>query len=137
MVVPFPRWIAALFAAAVLMGAGELVGCASKIPPTVVTPQGKAAYTADQVVIRVNELQNAAIQAEASGALPTSTTRVIVTFCVAADKTLATVPNGWQQTIATAWTQAKQQIPAKDLANTVISAAVAGIDVVIAAFGGN
>jgi hypothetical protein len=111
-------------------------GCASKIPPTVVTPQGKAAYTADQVVIRVNELQNAAIQAEASHALPTSTTRIIVTFCVAADKTLATVPAGWQQTIATAWAQAKQQIPAKDLSNTVIAAAVAGIDVVIAAFGG-
>ena len=120
-----------------LIGALVLQAGCVKAPTTVVTPAGKTAYTADQIVIRVNELQNAAIQAQATGALPTSTTRIIVQFCVAADTTLKATPAGWGQTLATAWTQAKTSIPAADLANPVIAAAAAGVDVVLAALGGN
>src|SRR5690349_17283442 len=80
------------------------VPACSHTPPTVTTAEGQRAYHADQVVIRVNELQNAAIQAEATGGLPTDTTRTIVQFCVMANKTLATAPLGWPQTLLTAWT---------------------------------
>jgi hypothetical protein len=110
---------------------------ACHVPTSVVTPQGKAAYSADQVVIRVGELQSAAIQAQASGALPITTTRLIVQWCVNANTTLKQVPNGWQQTLTTAWTQTKSQIPATDLSNSAIAAAVSGVDVVLAALGGN
>ena len=65
-------------------------------PVTITTPQGQAAYTADQVAVRVNELQNAAIAAEANGGLPTATTRTIVSFAVSGDKILAQAPAGWQ-----------------------------------------
>ena len=78
---------AVLLACALALGSW---GCAA--PVTVVTPQGQLAYKADQVVVRVNELMNAAIAANTANALPTDTTRTIVTFCVAADKTLAEAP---------------------------------------------
>jgi len=105
-------------------------------PSSITTPQGQAAYTADQVVQRVNELENAAIQAEASKALPTNITRIIVQFCVSADMTLKTTPAGWQQTVSVAWKQAKAQIPASVLANPAWSATISGVDVVLAALGG-
>jgi hypothetical protein len=109
-------------------------GCAPKAAP-IVTPQGQTAYTADQIVIRVNELQAAAIQAEANGGLPTNTTRVIVQFCVSADKTLAATPSGWGATVAKAWNEAKANPALKPyLTNGYISAAVALVDGVLAAF---
>jgi hypothetical protein len=126
------------FSASALFVIGILMSEACIHTPTsVTTPQGKTAYTADQIVMRVGELQNAAIQAEASKALPTSTTRIIVQWCVNANTILKTVPEGWQQSISMAWITTKGQIPAKDLNNTAIAAAVAGVDVVLAALGGN
>ena len=111
-----------------------LAGCAPKNAP-IVTPQGQTAYTADQIVIRVNELQATAIQAEANGGLPTNTTRVIVQFCVSADKTLAATPSGWGVTVAKAWDEAKANPALKPyLSNGYIAAAVALVDGVLAAF---
>lgn len=101
-------------------------------PVSIQTPQGKAAYSADQIAIRVNELQNAAIQANAAGALPEATTRTIVKFAVSADTTLRAVPQGWQATVAQAWTAAKAALP--PLTNPAVSAAVSAVDVVLAAF---
>ena len=84
---------------------------------------------------RVNELENAAIQAQAAGAIPLATTRVIVQFCVAADQTLAATPTGWQATVKAAWASAKAQLP--PISNVALAAAVSGIDVALAALGGN
>jgi hypothetical protein len=107
-------------------------------PSSVTTPAGKTAYTADQIVQRVNELQNAAIQAQQTGGLSEPTTAIIVRFCVSAAQTLKATPAGWQQTVLTAWTTAKSQLPAKNVSNPAIQAAIAGVDVVLAAFqGGN
>ena len=102
-------------------------------PVTVTTPQGKAAYTADQIVVRVNELQRAAVSAEAGHALDTATTRTIVEFCVSADKTLAATPNGWQATVGTAWVEAKKKLPL--ITNQAVMAAIGAVDVVLATIG--
>lgn len=107
--------------------------CASA-PPTIVTTPGKVAYTADQIVQRVNELENAAIAANGAQQLPTTTTREIVEFCVAADKTLATTPTGWQATLSTAWTLAKGKIGT--VANPAVAAALAAVDLALASLGG-
>ena len=110
---------------AVLLGSS--MACAP--PPTIVTPQGQVAYKADQVVVRVNELMNAAIAANAANTLPTDTTRTIVSFCVDADKVLAATPNGWQTTLTLAWRTTKAKLPKID--NPAIVAAMGAVDVVI------
>ena len=104
-------------------------------PITIVTPAGKAAYTADQIVLRVNELGKAAIAANAQGALDVQTTRIIVQFAEAADKILKALPLGWQATLAAAWKEAKQQLPMTALGPLVL-AAVQAVDVVIATLTG-
>lgn len=87
-----------------------LAGCAP--PPTVITPQGKTAFTADQAVIRVNELMNAAIAANASGALPVTTAHAIVQWSVSADQILASTPAGYVQTLSASWTALQPEIAA-------------------------
>lgn len=107
---------------------------ACHVPTTIVTPQGKVAYSADQITVRVNELENAAIQANSTGGLPVATTRTIVTFCVQADAILKVTPAGWQASVAALWTQAKKDLPATT--NVAVSAALNAVDVALAAFGG-
>jgi hypothetical protein len=102
-------------------------GCAP--PVTVVTPQGQTAFRADAVVVRVNELMNAAIAANANAALSVDQTRTIVQFCVAADQTLAATPAGWPTTIRTAWASTKAQLPS--VQNLVVVAAMGAVDVVL------
>lgn len=106
-----------------------LVTPACTPPPTIVTQPGKVAYAADQVVVRVNELQNAAIAANAQGQLPEATTRTIVQFCVAADTTLAQTPNGWQVTVQTAWASTKAALP--PITNPAVVAAMGAVDVLL------
>lgn len=97
-------------------------------PVTIVTPAGKTAYTVDQVVNRINELENAAIQANSTKGLDTNTTRTIVTWCVNADTTLSSTPSGYMATITTAWSLAKGQIKTT---NPAIIAAMAAVDIVL------
>lgn len=109
------------------------LGVACHAPVTITTPQGKIAYTADQIVQRVNELENAAIKANGAGQLSLDTTRIIVEFCVGADKTLAQTPAGWQASVQAAWTAARAKIPTT---NPAIASAVSAVDVVLAIEGG-
>lgn len=103
-------------------------------PPTITSQAGKTAFTADQIVTRVNELQNAAIAANGAQQLTTPITRTIVEFCVAADQTLATTPSGWQGTVHTAWTLAKGKIGT--VANPAVAAALSAVDIALASLGG-
>lgn len=114
--------------ALLLLGTPLATGCHP--PATIVTDPGKRAYTADQVVVRVNELQNAAIAANANGSLPEATTRTIVEFCVSADQTLAATPQGWQATLTAAWAETKAKLP--PITNPAITAAISAVDVVLA-----
>jgi len=100
--------------------------CAPK--PINLTPAGQTAFTADQAVVRVNELMNAAIQANAAGALDTPTTRVIVTFAVDADTVLAKTPDGWKATVKASWALAKPKITTT---NSTLLLAIAAADAAI------
>ncbi len=117
-----------LLLAVTLTGVPLFSGCASA-PATVTTPAGQAAYKADVVVIRVNELMNAAIAANAQGALAVGPTRTIVKFCIAADQTLAAVPAGWPETLRAAWLATKKQLP--PVTNPGIIAAMGAVDLVL------
>ena len=97
--------VALVFCASVVSGFSVSSAC-NHAPPTL-SPQGQVAFTADQAVVRVNELMNAAIQANATGGLDTPTTRVIMTFAVDADAVLAKTPNGWIATVQATWAKAK------------------------------
>ena len=87
-----------------------LTGLCACPPPSVQTPAGKTAYTADQVVLRIGELQAAAIDANAAGELSTATTRRVVQFTVDAAKILKASPDGWQTTVGPAYVGMKNQL---------------------------
>jgi hypothetical protein len=121
-----------LLAGGLLSASLTLSACGA--PVTVVTPAGQVAYTANEIAKRVGELGHAAIAANAQGALADSTTFTIVGFCDSADKILAATPAGWQASVATAWTEAKKKIPAKDLTNPLILSLVTAVNVSLAAY---
>lgn len=97
--------------------------------PANLSTQGKVAYTADQIVVRVNELENAAISANQQQQLSTNATRTIVQFCVSADETLAHTPDGWLATVQAAWAQTKANLP--PISNPAITSALAAVDTVL------
>lgn len=99
-------------------------------PQTIVTGPGRVAFSADTVVIRINELQNAVIQANATKAIDDATTKVIVTWAVAADQTLKATPTGWQATVKAGWLAVKPKIPTS---NPAIAITVGAVDALIGA----
>lgn len=102
-------------------------------PQTVnLTPEGKAIYTAGQVVERLQNLQNAAIQAHDQKQLDTNTTRIIVLFTVDAARVLKETPGGWYPAVSTAWAQVKRDVPQAAL--PTIQVYWGAIDAVLAAF---
>jgi hypothetical protein len=119
----------------VLLVVGLVVTTACQRPATIVTPEGKIAYSADMVAVRVNRLQAVAIEAEKTGGLPTATTRIVVEYAVSANKTLQATPAGWQATVVAGWAQAKGKLPA--ITNLGVQAAVDAVDVVLAALATN
>ena len=97
--------LACLFAFIILF-ALALQGCAS-LPASPVAQ-------ADAVVLRLGELQGAAIDLNASGKIPDKTAVLIVRFTVAEAKALKTAPVGWQQTIRASWQSLSFPRPATD-----------------------
>ncbi len=122
-----------LLAAVLAGGTLTLPACAPKNQPAL-PPDVQAAYTADQIGRAISALRDAAIKAEAQGALPTDVTRVIVHFDRAAWTTLKATPAGWGQTVAAAWAAAKKEIPPKTLADPLLASLVSAVDVSLAAF---
>lgn len=93
----------------VLTVAALMAACAPKdLPPDV-----KPAYTANEVLIRVDELQKTVIALY--DGTPRGITKeradLIVGFTVDAAKTLRAVPQGWQATIKAGWNTLKLKIP--------------------------
>ena len=93
-------------------------------------PAAVTAFKADQVVQRISELQNAAIQANATGGLDTVTTRAIVTFTVDAAKTAKATPAGWTATLVTAWDAFKASVPIP-ANNVALQTALAAVDAIL------
>lgn len=100
-------------------------------PTTIQTPQGKVAYRVDQVVTRLNELQNVAISANQQGQLSTDATRYIVQFVVTMDTTLAQAPTGWQSTLKTGWASLTQELP--PIQNPAVVAALNAVQAIVQA----
>ncbi len=96
-------------------------GCVKR-PSSIVTPQGKAAFAADQVVIRLAEVQNAVIVAatpDATGkvGIAKPTANLIVSWIVDTLKVIKQTPNGWLAASTAAWNAAKTRIPPATLAS--------------------
>lgn len=86
--------------------------------PKTLSSQAQVAYTADQIVKRLGEVENAVIAACNAGTGPTcatgapistDTSRALVQAILSAVATLKASPAGWQQTLIVAWSQAKLQ----------------------------
>ncbi len=120
-----PRRSLALAVALVLMSA-----CADKL--VITSPAGRQAYTANQIAQRVGELQNTVIQAELTGAIPESAALIIVRFTVSAEKTLQTVPAGWQATVMAGWAETKKLVPPEVQASPILAAVWGAVDVILA-----
>ena len=111
-----------------------LVGCHA--PVTIVTPEGKVAYTANEVLKRVEELQKTAIAVAGipDSGVPLSVTRTIVEFTVSAAKVLDASAPGWGQSLAIAWGDVKRRIPLRYLQDARLQFAVAAVDLALAIF---
>jgi len=88
----------------IVLTLGPTISCASA-PTSVVTPAGKAAYSADQVVSAIGIFQDAAISANSSKLISDADTRLIVTFSKGAVATITAAQSGWQSAVITALTQ--------------------------------
>lgn len=104
----------------------SLVACAK--PTSIQSPEATRAWQANQVLIRVAEVQAAAIQAEASGALKTADTRIIVQATVTIAKAAKDAPEGWPKVALTALQQAKAQLPASVLAQSPVAYTLAIVE---------
>jgi hypothetical protein len=101
-------------------------------PVTIVTPQGKAAWQADQILKRVEELQNAAISANAAGAFPLPATKVINNYAMDAAYICKAAPQGWQEMLKKGWELTKADVNLKPYLNDpIIRVTVSVIDQLI------
>jgi len=90
---------------------------------------------ADEIVIRVNELQGAVIQACGAGpqcqpgSLPTATARQIVQGMIDLRTVLKSLPDGWQASVRATWAQVKPRFAG--ITNPVILSAFAAVDALL------
>lgn len=99
-------------------------------PATIVTQPGKIAFAADQVLVRVGELQNTALQANQTGGLDDANTRIIMTFASSAATVLKAAPAGWQVTLIKLWQETQPKITT---ANPTVQLAITAVTGVIGA----
>jgi hypothetical protein len=114
----------------VLLAACLIAACG---PPQIKDPATRAAAVANSVSIRLGNLQRAAIAAEAAGGLSTADTRVVVSFCVSAQKALQQTPGGWYPVVSVAWAELKAKLPPERLTNPNIQTAFAVVDALLSA----
>lgn len=110
-------------------------GCHKNL--TFETPKAQAAMRADDIVVRVNELQAAVIQAcgpdpvcQPNG-IDTNTARAIVQASIDIRAVLKSTPDGWQATVKTAWAQIKPRFAG--ITNVAIQAAFGLVEAAIGA----
>jgi len=105
------------------------IGCASQMA-NLQTPEGRQAYYQNEVLIRIERLQTAAIDANAKSALPDAVAIPIVRFTVGAAKVIRTSPQGWLASVTVAWNEAKAAIPPPIA--TTYEAYILAIDTILA-----
>lgn len=87
------------------LGIVPLSACAP--PPTIQSPQAKAAWRADQVVVRLGEFQQVVIDGSDQGKWPVQDARTIVQWTTGAIETLGRAPNGGSAVIAEGWSRVR------------------------------
>jgi hypothetical protein len=129
--------ISLVLALTALLTSTILVTEACHPPPTIVTPAGKVAYTKDEVVVRVNELENTVIEAAHTGGLPRAQAKVIVRFTVSADRAIK-APT-WIAAVTSLWGDTKKALATMTppITNPAVNTAIASVDIVLAALGGH
>jgi hypothetical protein len=121
----------------VIFGALSVAAC--KPPASIQTEPGRQAWYASQVLQRVSEVQNIAIQLNSTTppSLSTNTTRVIVQMCVSSAKVLKEMPNGWAKVVLASFNEVKAQIPAAELnKNVSLQTAFAVLEGILISFAG-
>ncbi len=111
----------------------------AKITPE--TPKAAAAIKADEVVLRVNELQAATITACwpdgvpksecVPGGITTAAARELVKVAIDIRTVAKAVPAGWQASVKASWVQAKPRITALGPFPQAITLALGFADVLI------
>lgn len=126
--------VVARAAALLILAVALLAACVP--PPSLQTPEGRAAWSANQLLLRVGELQGAAIEANAvNGAdgkplLAEGTTRRIDQVCRAIAESVKAHPSGWQHQVAVLYADLKATMKPEEMARFAII--ISSIDIVIA-----
>lgn len=112
----WPRFDLAFVLALVLLVAAPLTvvstaGCGDR-PVTIETEAGKRAYDTNEVLIRVERLQDAAIAAFDRGQVDLATSRAIVFATVQVNDLAEAAQTGWQAAALKAWDNAKKELTA-------------------------
>lgn len=121
----------------VIFGALSVAAC--RPPASIQTEPGRQAWYASQVLQRVSEVQNSAIQLNSTTppSLSTNTTRVIVQMCVSSAKVLKEMPNGWAKVVLASFNETKAQIPTAELnKNVTLQTALAVLEGILISFAG-
>lgn len=89
--------------------------CAGTQPPQTPAPNAATSTlrTLDTTVVVIGDLQSAAIALNRNGVLDDRTATTIVTYTVAALKTLRNTPEGWRQTVIDGYGAMKQTLTAE------------------------
>jgi len=122
-----------------VLALGLAVSSCAKVTPA--TPKAAAAIKADEVVLRVNELQAATITACwpdgvpkadcVPGGISTAAARELVKAAIDVRTTAKAVPEGWQATVKTAWAQARPRITALGTLPPAVMIALQLVDALI------
>jgi hypothetical protein len=86
-----------------------VAACAA--PITIVTPEGKKAWNADQAVLRIGEFQQAAIDANRAKAISDSTEVLILHATIGTAKILGAVNSDWRTVAKTALAALVSSLP--------------------------
>jgi len=115
-----------------------MLSAACKPPASIQTEPGKRAYYAAQVLQRVAEVQNVAIQLSATNppALAVDHARIIVQFCVSAAKVLKQADEGWAKVVLASWMETKALLPASVYQNAQLVTLFAVLDSLLQTFAG-
>ena len=122
--------VAILFIALAVLAA-TCIGCPP--PPSIQSQAAKRAYAADQVVLRLGELQTAAIDANAHGLLSMPATQRVVRFTVDSAKVLRATPEGWQATVQPSYIALRNQLSAEEKAR--LGPYLSALDLILSAGG--
>lgn len=104
-------------------------------PPPNLTPQATVAFTADQGVQRLQELENAAIDWASQDQRNVAGARLLVQFCVTSAQALGQAPLGWQATLTTAWHTLQQQPDYPKAPGKALATLLATFDAAVTALG--